>query len=88
MAPVLMPHAIVVLDRHYNSFAPYQPPRPNLSGVNVGDFLSFRYVDFDANHLILRPHALDYPVELLNLGPDESPSGCIVGRACICISEI
>ncbi len=64
------------------------PPRPNLFAVNVGDFLSFRYVDFDANHLIRRPHALDHPVELLNLGPDESPSGCIVGHACICISEI
>jgi hypothetical protein len=43
--PVLMPHGIVVLDRYYNSLAPYQPPRPNLYGVNVGDFLSFRYVD-------------------------------------------
>lgn len=43
---------------------------------------------FDANRLILRPHALDHPGELLNLGPDESPSGCVVGRACICISEI
>jgi hypothetical protein len=64
------------------------PPRPNLFAVNVGDFLSFRYVDFDDNHLIRRPHALDHPVELLNMGPDESPSGCIVGRACICISEI
>ena len=56
--------------------------------MNVGDSLSFRYVDFDANHLILRPHALDHPVELINLGSDESPSAAIVGRACICISEI
>ena len=68
-----MPHGIVVLDRYYNSLAPYQPPRPNLYGVNVGDFLSFRYVDFDANRLILRPHALDHPGELLNLGPDDRP---------------
>jgi hypothetical protein len=71
-----MPHGIVVLDRYYNSLAPYQPPRPNLYGVNVGDFLSFRYVDFDANRLILRPHALDHPGELLNLGPDESLGLC------------
>src|SRR5277367_6038135 len=26
MLPVLAPHAIVVLDRHYNSLAPYRPP--------------------------------------------------------------
>jgi hypothetical protein len=50
--------------------------------------LSFRYVSFDADRFILRPHALDHPVELLNLELNESPSDSIVGRACICISEL
>jgi hypothetical protein len=88
MAPVLVPHAIVVLDRHYNSLAPYQPSRPNLYAVSVGSSLSFRYVGFDADRLILRPHALDHAVELLNVGPNESPSDFIVGRVCVCIFEI
>jgi hypothetical protein len=88
MGPVLAPDAIVVLDRHYNSLAPYRPPRPNLYAVGVGDSLSFRYVSFDEDRLILRPHALDHPVELLNLGVSDSPSDSIVGRVCICISEL
>ena len=88
MAPVLAPHAIVVLDRHYNSLAPYRPPQPNIYAVGVGNSLSFRYVSFDADRLILRPHALDHPVELLNLDLSESPSDSIVGRVCICISEL
>ena len=88
MIPVLVPHTIVVLDRHYNSLVPYQPPNPSLYAVNISDSLSFRYVGFDADHLILRPHALDHPVELLRLDAGESPSNYIIGRACVSISEI
>jgi hypothetical protein len=88
MTPVLVPNTIAVLDRHYNAFALHHPPRPNLYAVSVGAALLFRYVSFDADRLILRPYALDHPVELLNMGPDESPSSSIVGRVCICISEI
>ena len=88
MNPVLTPNAIVVLDRHYNSLAPYLPPRPSLYAVNISNDLSFRYVTFEADHLILRPHALEHPVELLSLGAAESPSSYIVGRVCLCISEL
>jgi hypothetical protein len=88
MIPVLAPNAIVVLDRHYNSLAPYQPPRPSLYAVNIANDLSFRYVGFEADHLILRPHSLEHPVELLSLGTAESPSNYIVGRVCLSISEL
>jgi hypothetical protein len=88
MTPVLAPHAIVVIDRHYNSLAPYQPPRPNIYAVSTGKTLLFRYVSFDANHMILRPHAIDHPIELLNVDQDTSPSDCIVGRVCVCISQL
>jgi hypothetical protein len=88
MTPVLVPHAIVVLDRHYTALVPYRPARPNLYAVSAGVSLSFRYVSFDADRLILRPHALNHPVELLNLGPGGLPSDSIVGRVCVCISEI
>jgi hypothetical protein len=88
MEPILAPHAIVVLDRHYNSLASYQPTRPNLYAVSVGDSLSFRYVSFDADRLILRPHSLNHPVELIGIDPGESPSAAIIGRVCIGISEL
>jgi len=56
--------------------------------VNIGGDLSFRYVSFEADHLILRPHSLEHPVELLSLGAAESPSTYIVGRVCLSISEL
>ena len=88
MVPVLAPHSIVVIDRHYNSLVPHQPSRPSLFAVNIAKSLAFRYVSFDSDRLILRPHALDHPVDLLSLGPTQSPSSLIVGRVCICISEL
>jgi hypothetical protein len=87
MDPVLGAGAIIVLDRHYNSLAPNHPARPNIYAVNVADTLVFRYVSYDANRIILRPHASNYSVELLRPGVDESPSACIVGRVCIAIVE-
>jgi hypothetical protein len=88
MEPVLSAGSVAVLDRHYNSLAPNQPPRPNIYAVNISNTLVFRYVSYDANRLILRPYALDCPVELLRLGPEESPSDCIVGRVCVTITEL
>jgi len=88
MDPVLIAGSVALLDRHFNSLAPNQPPRPNIYAVNVSNTLVFRYVSYDADRLILRPHVLDFPVELLRLGPDESPSDCIVGRVCVTITEL
>jgi hypothetical protein len=88
MDPVLTGGSVAVLDRHFNSLAPNQPPRPNIYAVDVSNTLVFRYVSYDADRLILRPHALDFPVELLRLGPEESPSDCIVGRVCVIITEL
>lgn len=88
MAPLLAPRSIVVLDRHYNSLVPHNPARPNIYAVNVANSLSFRYVSYDANRIILRPYSLDHPVEILRLAVDESPSSCIVGRVCLAIAEL
>jgi hypothetical protein len=88
MEPVLGAGSVAVLDRHYNSLAPNQPSRPNIYAVNVSNTLVFRYVSYEANRLILRPHALEHPVELLRLGAEESPSACIIGRVCIASTEL
>jgi len=88
MDPVLRIGSIAVLDRHYNSLAAYRPPQPNLYGIRVGSQMLFRHVAFEASRLVLRPRALSYPIELIELASHESPADLLVGRVCLCISEI
>ncbi len=87
MAPVLAASNIVVLDRHYNSLVDYHPPRLNIYAVRVENNMLFRYVSFDANRLILRPHGLDFPVQLIEVEAHLSPSDLIVGRLCVTIAS-
>jgi hypothetical protein len=88
MDPVLRIGSIVVLDRHYNSLVPCRPPFPNLYGVRAGSQMLFRHVTFDSSRLVLRPRALAYPIELIELASQEAPSDLLAGRVCLCISEI
>lgn len=88
MDPLLRLGSVVVLDRHYNSLAVVKPPHPNVYGVRVGSQLAFRHVSFEASRLVLRPRSFDYPVELLELAPQESPSDLLVGRVCFCLAEL
>ncbi len=88
MDPLLRIGAIAVIDRHYNSLAVWKPPHPNLYGVRVGSQMVFRHVSFEASRLILRPRSVEYPVELLELAAQESPSDLLVGRVCFCIAEL
>ena len=48
MEPLILPDALVLLDRHYTSLMPYRPDRPNLYAVRSGSHLTLRYVDFTA----------------------------------------
>ena len=82
MEPVLNANDIVVIDRHYNSLVPYQPPRPNIYAVRVDNAMLFRYVSFEANRLILRPYSLEFPVQLIELEPQLSPNDLVIGRLC------
>lgn len=88
MDPLLRTGALVILDRHYNSLVVCRPPHPNIYGVRVGAQLVFRHVSFESSRLVLRPRALDYPVELIELAPHDSPSDLIVGRVCLCVVEV
>jgi len=87
MDPLVLPEAITLLDRHYTSLTPYRVNRPNLYAVRHGAHLTLRYVDFVSNRLVLRPHNIGYPVELIEVDPDESPSDLIVGRASLILNE-
>jgi transcriptional regulator with XRE-family HTH domain len=87
MDPLVLPEAITLIDRHYNSFHPYRPNRPNLLAIRNGGRLTVRYADFLANRLVLRPHALTSPVELIDLAPGESPGDLIAGRVALILNE-
>lgn len=88
MEPLVMPEAIALLDRHYNSLMPYRPTRANLYAVRHGSHLTVRYVDFTADRLVLRPHNMAFPVELIELNPGEAPGDLIAGRLAKIVNEL
>jgi hypothetical protein len=88
MEPLVLPEAITLLDRHYNSLMPYRPNRPNLYAVRHGSHLALRYVDFIARRLVLRPHNIAFPVDLVEVDPSESPSDLIAGRIALILNEL
>jgi hypothetical protein len=88
MDPILRVGSVAVLDRHYNSLVMCRPPHPNVYGVRVSGQMAFRHVSFESNRLVLRPRSPQYPVELLELAPQESPSDFLVGRVCLCVTEV
>jgi hypothetical protein len=88
MEPMLVPGAIAVLDRHYNSLAPYRAHQPTLYAVRYGAALLLRFVDFDEGRLILRPYSREFPIQLLPLATHESPADYLIGRVCFVLSEL
>jgi len=87
MDPLILPEAIVLLDRHYNSLMPYRPNRPNLYAVRVGPRLLVRYVDYVTNRLVLRPNNLAFPVDLIEVEPGQPPSELLMGRVALILNE-
>ena len=88
MDPLVMPEALVLIDRHYNSLIPYRPNRPNVYAVRQGAHLVLRYVDYVANRLVLRPHSLAFPVDLVEVDPGESPGDLLTGRVALILNEL
>jgi hypothetical protein len=87
MMPAIAPHAILVIDRHYSSLTPYRPSIPNIYAVQHGSGMLFRYVAAHGHNLILRPHSIHHPIEIVELGPAETPSSYLIGRVCVSIAE-
>jgi hypothetical protein len=88
MEPVLLPDALAVIDRHYNSLIRHDENRPNLYAVRNGAHLSLRYVDFAASRLVLRPLSIASPVELIEMEPEVSPGEYLAGRVVLTINEV
>jgi len=88
MEPLVLPEAIVLIDRHYNSLLPYRPNRPNLYAVRRLARLWLRYADFLSNRLVLRPYNMAFPVDLIELDPGEAPGDLLVGRIVLVLNEL
>lgn len=88
MSPVILPDALVVLDRHYNSLVAYHPDRPNLYAVRHDAQLLVRYADFRASRLVLRPHMFESAVELVEMAGEETPGDFIAGRVIVVINPL
>ena len=88
MEPMVQANAFAVLDRHYNSLMEYRSNRNNIYAVRVANRLSLRYVDFLANRLVLRPHNIAFPVDLLEVAPGAAPADLIAGRVALVMNEL
>ena len=87
MEPLVLPEAIALIDRHYNSLTTYRPNRPNVYAVRHGAHLTVRYADFLAGRLVLRPHNIAFPVELIEVEEDQSPGELLAGRVALIFNE-
>ncbi len=88
MDPLVLPEAIVLIDRHYNSLAPNRPSRPNVYAVRHGSHLVLRYVELLSNRLVLRPHNLAFPVDVIQLEPGEASGEILAGRIALIANEL
>jgi len=88
MEPLVLPEAIVLIDRHYNSLAPCHPDRPNIYAVRHDAHLKLRYVELELNRLVLRPLNFAHPVELMEADQWETPTDPLVGRVAMIVNDL
>jgi hypothetical protein len=88
MDPLVLPEATVLIDRHYDSLVAYRPSRPNVYAVRHGSHLTLRYVEFLSNRLVLRPHNIAFPVDLIHLELGEAPGDLLAGRIALIVTEL
>lgn len=88
MEPLLLPEALAVIDRHYNSLIPYREGRSNLYAARDGAHLALRYADYAAMRLVLRPLNLASPIDLIEIGSDASPGEFLAGRVVLIVNEL
>jgi phage repressor protein C with HTH and peptisase S24 domain len=82
MYPRLLPGATVLIDRHYNSLAPYRRGEQNMYAVRVNGGCTVKYVELSGSTLVLRPHNQTYPVSVIPIEEGKSYADYIVGRIC------
>lgn len=87
MVPLVLPDALAVIDRHYNTLTPYRVHRPTLYAVRHGSRIVLRYLEFQPNQLILRPLNLVFPVDLIEIDSAAAASEHVAGRVLLLLNE-
>lgn len=82
MYPRLLPGAIVLLDRHYNTLQPYRKGELDMYAVRTKDSCLIRYVELAGKNLVLRPQNQAYAVQIVSLDEGKDFSEYLVGRVC------
>ncbi len=82
MAPRMLAGATVLLDRHYNTLAPYRRGENNIYAVRKGEGCTFRYVEQVDQQLILRPHNPAVAVDVITIDEGHRPGDYLLGRVC------
>ena len=82
MYPRLLPGAIVLIDRHYNSLKPYRKNEHNMYAFDHDGHSRLTYVEVSGKSLILRPQNNAYPVEVFPLKAGKASADYIIGRIC------
>jgi hypothetical protein len=82
MYPRLLPGAIVLIDRHYNSLKSYRRNESNMYAFNHHGDCRLKYVEIAGKSLVLRPQNNAYPVEVLSLNPGKTIGDYVIGRIC------
>ena len=87
MSPRLAAGATLLIDRHYTSLKPYRKNELNLYAILKNDICEVRYVEVAGNHLLLRPHNPNAPLEVIPVHEGKTPEDYVVGRICEVSSE-
>jgi len=88
MEPMMSAEALVVLDRHYNSFHAYRESEANVYAVRVGSELKVRYTDFQAGRVVLRPLGMGFPVEVVEPAGGETANDLLAGRVVLVLRAV
>jgi transcriptional regulator with XRE-family HTH domain len=90
MDPVLTAESVVVLDRHYTSFREFEEGKGNLYGARgrgVGRLL-IRYAQAEAGRVVLRPHQVGFPLEVMDVAGGETANDLLVGRVALILRQM
>lgn len=87
MEPVIQPDALVVLDRHYTSFHPYEEGGVNLYGARLGARLVVRYAQFQEERVVLRAHVAKVKADVVDPEPGETAGDLLVGRVVLVVNR-
>jgi transcriptional regulator with XRE-family HTH domain len=80
MRPRLLPGAMMLIDRQYNSLRSYRKREPNLYVVKKGAQFVVRYVELQGSQLTLRPENQRSGLDYVELAKGKTFADYVVGR--------